>query len=129
MTQRNLSGRGRVQELEHKLEQAETSFEELGDRSSVMDEHLRNVQSELTYTQQRVTSKASEIEGEAHLRALGQREAARLAADVKVLRKERGELEERMTGLQGQIYRSSERMDQFKARTFAVRCEQCVPRV
>jgi chromosome segregation ATPase len=105
-----------VQRLEVQLEQTEAGLEELGDRSAVMGEHLRSVQSELKYTQQRVTSKAKEVASEGHLKALGEREAARLAADVRVLQKEKGELVDRVMGLQGQIYRASEKMDQFKAR-------------
>ena len=105
-----------LQTLEGKLEETEAGLEEVADRTSVMGEHLRSVQSELAFTQQRLTSKAKEVQSEAHLRALGEREAARLDADARRLAKERGELRERVLGLQGQIYRANERMDQFRVR-------------
>ena len=89
-------------------------LEALGDRAAVMDEHLRSVQSELKYTQARVTSKSKEVQSEEHLKALGEREAARLGADVRALKKDRGELVDRIMGLQNQIYRANEKMDQFK---------------
>lgn len=88
----------------------------MADRTGVMDEHLRSVQSELSFTQQRLTAKGKEVQSEAHLRALGEREAARLDADARRLCKERGELKERVLGLQSQIYRANERMDQFRVR-------------
>jgi hypothetical protein len=44
-----------VQKLERLLEDAEGGLEENGDRVGVMDEHLKNVQTELTYTQVRPT--------------------------------------------------------------------------
>ena len=73
-----------VQRLEQALEKAEVDLDELADRKAVVLEHLRSVQAELGYTQARVTTTAKAAEGEAHLRALHQREAARLAADVQV---------------------------------------------
>jgi chromosome segregation ATPase len=103
-----------VQGLEQTLDATGAALEELADRTGVMDEHLRNVKTELAYTQQRVTSKAKEVQSELHLRALNQRESARMHADMKALHKERSELQERNLNLQSQIYRANERMDQFK---------------
>lgn len=81
-----------------------------------MAEHLKSVQSELSYTQARVTSKRKEIQSEAHLKALSDRQLARYVADLKVIKKERGELMEKVSNLQNQIYRANEKMDQFKVR-------------
>lgn len=103
-----------MQGLEQTLDATGAALEELADRTGVMDEHLRNVKTELAYTQQRVTSKAKEVQSELHLRALNQRESARMHADMKALHKERSELQERNLNLQSQIYRANERMDQFK---------------
>jgi coiled-coil domain-containing protein 39 len=103
-----------VQKLEQTLDVTGAALEELADRTGVMDEHLRNVKTELAYTQQRVTSKAKEVHSELHLKALHQRESARLDVDTKGLQKERSELQERILNLQTQIYRANERMDQFK---------------
>jgi uncharacterized protein YoxC len=81
-----------------------------------MAEHLKSVQSELSYTQARVTSKRKEIQSEAHLKALNERQLARYLSDVKVIKKERAELMEKVSSLQNQIYRANEKMDQFKVR-------------
>jgi coiled-coil domain-containing protein 39 len=103
-----------LQSLEKALDQTEVGLEELCDRTSVMDEHLKSVQSELSYTQQRVASKVKEVKSEAHLKSLSEREAARHIADVKTLNKERTGLVDRVMILQNQIYRANEKMDQFK---------------
>ena len=42
------------QRLERQLEQVDQALEENNDRIGVMQEHLRNVQQELTYTESRV---------------------------------------------------------------------------
>lgn len=43
------------QELEQKLEAADTALEENHDRISIMNEHLKNVHTELKYTQEKVS--------------------------------------------------------------------------
>ncbi len=43
-----------LQDLEKKLESADAALEEHHDRVAIMDEHLKNVQQELKYTQSRV---------------------------------------------------------------------------
>lgn len=105
-----------MQRLEEYLEQAETDFEETKDRKQIMDEHLKSVQSEISYSQARVTAKRKEIQSEAHLKSLGERELARYDADIRVLKKERSELLDKVNGLQNHIYRANEKMDQFKVR-------------
>jgi chromosome segregation ATPase len=103
-----------VQDAEEKLEAAEVAHEEVTDRTQIMEEHLKSVQSELQYTQARVTAKRKEIKTEAHLKALSERELARYNADAKVLTKERAELADKIASVQNQIYRANEKMDQFK---------------
>jgi coiled-coil domain-containing protein 39 len=51
------------QVLEAQLESAEGSLEENSDRISIMDEHLKNVQQELKYTQSRVTHREGSGKG------------------------------------------------------------------
>ena len=103
-----------MQQLESSVDVAEASLEELADRTGVMDEHLKSVQTELSYTQQRVTSKTKEVRSEEHLQAMSERDAARLGSDIKTLGKERKELLDRVMNLQNQIYRANEKIDQFK---------------
>lgn len=103
-----------MQSLEQNLEKAETELEETKDRKQIMDEHLKSVNSEIAYSQARVTAKRKEIQSEAHLKALSERELARYDADIRVLKKERSELLDKVNGLQNHIYRANEKMDQFK---------------
>jgi coiled-coil domain-containing protein 39 len=105
-----------VQVLEKQLEDTEGELETVTDRTKVMEEHLKSVQTELGYTQGRLSNRRQEIHSERHLRALAEREAARLRADIRAMRKERAGLGDRVVGLQGQIFRASERIDQFKVR-------------
>lgn len=103
-----------MQGLEQSLEKAETELEETKDRKQIMDEHLKSVNSEIAYSQARVTAKRKEIQSEAHLKALSERELARYDADIRILKKERSELLDKVNGLQNHIYRANEKMDQFK---------------
>ncbi|MEW5311178.1 MAG: hypothetical protein WDW38_002914 [Sanguina aurantia] len=103
-----------VRELEKQLEVAESALMENSDRIKIMDEHLTNVQQELKYTQTRVESRGKEVETEAHLKALAEREMGRLRRDMEKLASERADLGEKVTSLQNQIYKGSEKMDQFK---------------
>lgn len=103
-----------LQTLEQNLENAEAEFEETKDRKQIMEEHLKSVQSEISYSQARVTAKRKEIQSETHLRALSEREIARYDADIRVLKKERTDLLDKVNSLQNHIYRANEKMDQFK---------------
>ncbi|GAX79427.1 hypothetical protein CEUSTIGMA_g6868.t1 [Chlamydomonas eustigma] len=103
-----------VRDLEKQLEQTESLLSENGDRIGIMNEHLSNVQQELKYTQSRVEAKTKEIETESHLQALAERETGRVTKDIAKLTAERVELQDKVTMLQNQIYKSTEKMDQFK---------------
>eukprot|EP00892_Ulva_mutabilis_P002355 jgi/Ulvmu1/1211/UM109_0009.1 len=104
----------KIQNLEQNLEQAESELEETRDRKQIMDEHLKSVQSEIAYSQARVTAKRKEIQSETHLKALSERELARYDADIRVLKKERSEVLDKVNSLQNHIYKANEKVDQFK---------------
>ncbi len=59
----------RTQELEVRLEKADAALEEHQDRVAIMDEHLKNVQQELKYTQSRVRGTSMCAHTHAHTRA------------------------------------------------------------
>mmetsp|Transcript_9124 Transcript_9124/g.17160 ORF Transcript_9124/g.17160 Transcript_9124/m.17160 type:complete len:907 (-) Transcript_9124:51-2771(-) len=103
-----------VRDLERQLEATDVGLEENSDRVGIMEEHLKNVQQELKYTQNRVESKNKEIETENHLQSLADREAGRIQKDLAKLEKERSDLLERIAALQAQIFKGNEKMDQFK---------------
>lgn len=100
--------------LEHELEKTDGLLKENGERIAIMNEHLNNVQQELQYTQSRVEARNKEAETESHLQALAQREMGRIGKEIEKLSSERTELLDRVTSLQNQIYKSTEKMDQFK---------------
>ncbi|PNH02795.1 Coiled-coil domain-containing protein 39 [Tetrabaena socialis] len=100
--------------LERKLEQTERALEQNMDRLHIMDEHLKNVEQELKYTQTRVETKNKEIESEKHLNSMAEREAGRVKKDKSKMAAERTELADKINGLQNQIYKHNEKLDQFK---------------
>ncbi|GLI65004.1 hypothetical protein VaNZ11_008430 [Volvox africanus] len=100
--------------LERRLERTDRALEQNMDRLHIMDEHLKNVQQELKYTQTRVEAKNKEIESEKHLTSMAEREASRIRKDVTKMTNERAELADKINSLQNQIYKNSEKLDQFK---------------
>jgi peptidoglycan hydrolase CwlO-like protein len=50
-----------LQSLEKQLQQIDLTLEENGGRIGVMDEHLKNVQQEITYTESRVSAANNSI--------------------------------------------------------------------
>ncbi|KAG2493473.1 hypothetical protein HYH03_008290 [Edaphochlamys debaryana] len=100
--------------MERKLERTERALDANMDRLHIMDEHLKNVQQELKYTQTRVESKNKEIESEKHLNSMADREASRIKKDMGKMAAERKELADKVNNLQNQIYKNNEKLDQFK---------------
>eukprot|EP00854_Cymbomonas_tetramitiformis_P008918 gene8918-10568_t len=99
---------------EKQLEAVEAALEENRDRINIMEEHLRNVQQELVYTQSRVDTKNKEIESEDHLKQINERELGRIRKDMEALDREGVELQDKLNSIQNNIYRGNEKMDQFK---------------
>lgn len=84
-----------ILDLRKHLEELTGHIEQNQDSISVMSEHLKNVQQELTYTESRVEANKKEIETENHLKQLADREFGRVKKDVDKLAKERLELQAR----------------------------------
>jgi chromosome segregation ATPase len=103
-----------VRDLERDLDDTEVKLVENRDRIGIMSEHLTNVQAEIKFTQSRVESKNKEVETESHLKQLGDRETGRVTKDIEKVQAEREGLADRVTSLQNQIYKATEKMDQFK---------------
>mmetsp|Transcript_20436 Transcript_20436/g.66353 ORF Transcript_20436/g.66353 Transcript_20436/m.66353 type:complete len:909 (-) Transcript_20436:163-2889(-) len=103
-----------IRGLEKEREQSDAALEENKDRVGIMNEHLRNVQQELVYTQSRCDAKNNEIETEDHLKQLNERATGRMREEVKKLEKEQYELGDKLNALQNSIYQGNEKMDQFK---------------
>ncbi|KAJ8606866.1 hypothetical protein CTAYLR_010263 [Chrysophaeum taylorii] len=84
------------------------------ERIKTMDEHLRNVQQEVSHTTGLLHAKEKEIQSEVHGTELAKREAGRYMQEV---RREQGELEKHealLNTLQNQVFEANEKMDKFK---------------
>mmetsp|Transcript_5128 Transcript_5128/g.9691 ORF Transcript_5128/g.9691 Transcript_5128/m.9691 type:complete len:950 (+) Transcript_5128:130-2979(+) len=103
-----------IQASERQLEALEAAIEENSDRINIMEDHLKNVQQELVYTQSRVDSKTKEIETEDHLKLIDERELGRVGLEIAELEKEEIELQDKLNSVQHTIYKGNEKMDQFK---------------
>ncbi|GBF94678.1 flagella associated protein [Raphidocelis subcapitata] len=105
---------GEIKRLEQELEAVDISIEEHGGRIAVMEEQLKNVRQEITYTESRMDAERREAETEKHLRIMAEKELARMRADVARLQRERADLSDRAQSLQAAILRGGERLDAFR---------------
>lgn len=64
--------------------------------------------------QTRLTARTREVEGEAHLRAVAERESGRLRSDAARLAERRAELAQRVTAMETEAFKAGERLDQFR---------------
>jgi len=89
-------------------------IQENSERVSVMKEHLKNVKQEHTHLAQLVEAKSKETETEGHLRALAQRETARMRADATKVEKVISELVDQTSAVKSAIFQANETLEQFK---------------
>ncbi|RLN47348.1 hypothetical protein BBJ29_007182 [Phytophthora kernoviae] len=109
---RELHAQIRIKEA--RFEAAKRELAETKSRVEIMTEHLKNVQQELLHTQALHAAKLKEVDSEEHMRQLAQREIGRVAQEAKVLDTEATELERKLAGLQGSLFKGNETMDAFK---------------
>ncbi|KAL3668603.1 hypothetical protein V7S43_005906 [Phytophthora oleae] len=109
---RELHAQIRVKEA--RFEAAKRELSETTSRVDIMTEHLKNVQQELLHTQALHGAKLKEVASEEHMRQLAQREIGRVAQEAKALDAEAAELERKLAGLQGSLFKGNEAMDAFK---------------
>ena len=103
-----------IRAKERQLEDIEGDAEENADRVTVMQEHLRNVNQEVQFTQSRAGAKAKELETEEHMFRLSELAVNRIREDAKKMEKEEVTLNDKMTTLQTQLHLGGEKLDQFK---------------
>jgi hypothetical protein len=99
----------------------EKEIEKLGDdafdmkeRLKVMKEHFKNVQQELEHTNGLNSAKQSEIATEKHLYQLTARGLGGSQKESKRLQSEIDFVQEQLNGVQNEIYRANQTMDEFK---------------
>ena len=79
-----------------------------------MSEHMKNVQQELTITQNLVAARLKEVESEDHLRMISEREQGRINLLVKRKNAEIGEIKERQNTHENNMFRYTQKIEQIK---------------
>merc|ERR1712169_38902 len=103
-----------IQEKAKNVKMLATDLEENKDRLSVLNEHLKNVEKELVHTQSLVDVKNKEIETEDHLKQLAERQAGRTHSTLVKIKDQMQERQDRLNFIQAEIFKSNEKLDQFK---------------
>ena len=103
-----------VREREKALATIDAELEDTKERISVMEGHLGSVKTEQLHTNRLVDSKVKEIETEDHLKQLAERERGRFHAEFNKLTVEIAELQDKINGIQNNVFKGNEKMEQFK---------------
>ncbi|EFJ29630.1 flagellar associated protein 59, partial [Selaginella moellendorffii] len=103
-----------VLKAEKELRDVEELVEEQEERSSIMEEHMKRVRQEITFTQLRADVKRREVFTEENLRKISEMEAKRLEREIRKFEKDTDELNDRMRGLKAAINSGNEKMDEFR---------------
>ncbi|KAI8904597.1 hypothetical protein DFJ77DRAFT_244810 [Powellomyces hirtus] len=104
-----------IQEIEAKLSSLTTAYDDNAARAETMSAHMKNVQQELMHTQALSDAKGRQIDTEDHFKQLAEREAGRLALEIKSIDKQILEVTEHLNTIQNNIYRGNERIDGIRA--------------
>lgn len=88
--------------------------EENKERVSVMTEHLKNVKSERLHSQQLLDAKDRDIQTEAHLKQLAEREAGRVGTDIAKVDKSMRDTQDKLNSIQNNHFVATETLEQFK---------------
>ena len=83
-------------------------------RVEAMSEHMKNVQQELTITQNLVAARLKEVESEDHLRMLSEREQGRINLQVKRKNVDIEEIKERQNTHENNMFRYTQKIEQIK---------------
>ncbi|KAI9007353.1 coiled-coil domain-containing 39-like protein [Gaertneriomyces semiglobifer] len=103
-----------IRELESKLNSLLSTLDDNVLRTDSMVAHMKNVQQELSHTQALSDAKVRQIQSEDHFKQLAEREAGRLAVEIRRMDKEIAELSDHITVLQNNIYRGNERIEAIR---------------
>ncbi|KAJ3295187.1 Coiled-coil domain-containing protein 39 [Borealophlyctis nickersoniae] len=100
-----------IRDAEEKLSNLLAVLDDNASRGSSMTVHMKNVQQELAHTQALHDAKSRQIETEDHFKQLAEREAGRLALEIKRMEKDIAHITDHLNTLQNNIYRGNERID------------------
>jgi coiled-coil domain-containing protein 39 len=103
-----------VRDKQTHLEKITKQIEEHYNRTTLMREHLKNVQSELVNTQSLQSAKENDSRSEQTRHKLLERERGKLAEEIKKLQGRQVEYKERGNAIQQAMVQAQERFEQFR---------------
>lgn len=92
----------------------DSEIKEKRSRVEAMSEHMKNVQQELSITQNLVAARLKEIESENHLRMLAEREQGRINLQIKRKKDDIAEIKERQNTHENNMFRYTQKIEQIK---------------
>jgi hypothetical protein len=103
-----------VRSKEKRFHVVKQELAETMSRFAIMDEHLKNVKSELANTQSLHNSKLKELSTEEHLRQVSEREVGRVKQEMRKLEVEHSDVQGKLNAIQSFLFKGNEDMDNFK---------------
>jgi chromosome segregation ATPase len=110
----NIKKHGLILQRNSELSALKTECVELQERVNVLKEHLKNVQGEVSTTQQLLTAKETQAENEKHLQQVCDREHGKIVSDIGKLEQQTQDIMAKVDGVQSKIVISQRRINQFK---------------
>lgn len=96
------------------LNQLTNDCSELQERVSVLSEHLKNVQNEVSSAQQLLTAKQAQAEEEKHLQQICEREHGKIVSELNKLQQQTQDIIVKNDTVQSKTVISQKRINQFK---------------
>ena len=96
------------------LRQLNNDCSELQERVSVLSEHLKNVQNEVSSSQQLLAAKLRQAAEEQHLKQLCEREHGKLISEMQKIQEQTNDVMAKVDGVQSKTVVSQKRINQFK---------------
>ena len=106
--------RYQVKHKDTELYTMDSDIKEKRARVEAMSEHMKNVQQELSITQNLVAARLKEIESENHLRMLAEREQGRINLQIKRKKDDIDEIKERQNTHENNMFRYTQKIEQIK---------------
>ena len=90
------------------------NVDENKNRISIMNEHMKNVENELSHCRQILLLKQNEIKTEKHLGLIASKEKYRLSSDCNKSEKEIMDYQNRLNNIHNEIFQINEKIESFK---------------
>lgn len=99
---------------EEEIEKIDVDIGNMKERFKVMRDHFKNVQQEVEHINALYNAKQKEIKTEIHLKQLASRSLGKSQEESKKISQEIDFLKDQLNQIQKQIYKATEKMDEFK---------------